>query len=482
MEKASDEQMETDEWDQAEAELVVPSKSKAIDLASVHYYTILTSQQIETKMQTLIHDSSEMLSLPADTVTILLIYYKWNWEKLQTEWFANEEKVRKSCGLPLSGSIQKALAPSQCPICFSDITSANSDSLACGHTFCASCWAGHLQSQLAAAKACLLARCPEEGCSLRVGPSLFKKHLPAADFSKYQKYLLITFTDDNRSVRWCPRPGCGLLVENAGPKSIEVSCKCEYVFCFDCMAEGHLPVDCETNKKWFDKHTAESGNVNWMKANTKPCPKCKLPIEKNQGCNHMTCSQCRYEFCWICMGDWIAHKGNYNCNAINKELLVSQEDAKTQLQKYIFYVERYENHRKAMAKAEEQKPLIAEFALLLNQTRGIDFIDTQFLYEALDTLKNTRRVLSNSYIFGYYLKNVKEVRLFEFLQQDLEFNCERLHEMVERKKDEFFDPDEVSNCPFFKYKSELMDLCGVIKKFYERFIDGIKVGLASGNY
>ena len=79
-----------------------------------------------------------------------------------------------------------------------------------------------------------------------------------------------------------------------------------------------VQVDCTTVKKWVIKNSAESENLNWILANTKPCPKCKRPIEKNQGCMHMTCSQCRLEFCWLCLGSWAEHGertgGFYACN------------------------------------------------------------------------------------------------------------------------------------------------------------------------
>ncbi len=79
-----------------------------------------------------------------------------------------------------------------------------------------------------------------------------------------------------------------------------------------------MQVSCETVTKWLTKNSAESENMNWILANTKPCPKCSRPIEKNQGCMHMTCSQCKFEFCWLCQGDWKEHGertgGFYACN------------------------------------------------------------------------------------------------------------------------------------------------------------------------
>lgn len=36
------------------------------------------------------------------------------------------------------------------------------------------------------------------------------------------------------------------------------------------------------------------------------CPKCKVFIEKAGGCDHMTCSQCSYQFCYGCSADYKA--------------------------------------------------------------------------------------------------------------------------------------------------------------------------------
>ena len=64
----------------------------------------------------------------------------------------------------------------------------------------------------------------------------------------------------------------------------------------------------------------------WVAANTKKCPRCQTPIEKDEGCNHMNCRKCRKEFCWICMQDWSLHSDNtggyFQCNRFIANLKV----------------------------------------------------------------------------------------------------------------------------------------------------------------
>ncbi|UJR32731.1 hypothetical protein I4U23_020190 [Adineta vaga] len=53
--------------------------------------------------------------------------------------------------------------------------------------------------------------------------------------------------------------------------------------------------------------------MEWITQNTKECPKCHFRIEKNDGCDHMTCIKCHYEFCWSCRADFdlIRKNGNH---------------------------------------------------------------------------------------------------------------------------------------------------------------------------
>lgn len=128
---------------------------------------------------------------------------------------------------------------------------------------------------------------------MKVGHTVFERFLSQTPETKatYWRWLCKSFTDENKNIRWCPNPNCEFCCEreNLSRMLYEVQCNCGMLFCFQCSQISHKPCDCETATKWLQKASAESENVTWIQANCKACPKCKKNIEKNQGCNHMTC-------------------------------------------------------------------------------------------------------------------------------------------------------------------------------------------------
>jgi len=82
-------------------------------------------------------------------------------------------------------------------------------------------------------------------------------------------------------------------LQKKAKKSKIVKCKNGHKFCFFCL-KNH-----EENEK-CDEEMDKDFKI-WMKNRiVKRCPKCRLWTEKNEGCNHMTCSQCKTQWCWLC--------------------------------------------------------------------------------------------------------------------------------------------------------------------------------------
>jgi ariadne-1 len=62
----------------------------------------------------------------------------------------------------------------------------------------------------------------------------------------------------------------------------------EHKFCFGCIIDSdHRPVVCGIALLWLKKCRDDSETANWIKSNTKECPKCMSTIEKNGGCKYV---------------------------------------------------------------------------------------------------------------------------------------------------------------------------------------------------
>jgi len=212
-------------------------------------------------------------------------------------------------------------------------------SLGCKHFFCLGCWKNFLTVAINEGPSCLSMKCPFPKCKLTINESLVQQTADIKEQQKYEKYLARSFVDDNPSIKWCPSPDCGKTVHvpDQDGTATSVKCSCGHNFCFKCNLESHSPCSCEQIKNWNQKATDESETANYLVANTKDCPKCQRSIEKNGGCNHMVCSFCQFEFCWVCMEDWkkfhsAEHNtgGFYQCNRYKPEELEKREKLKKQ--------------------------------------------------------------------------------------------------------------------------------------------------------
>lgn len=470
-------------------------------------YTVMKEEEIAKLQEDYITEVSTVLSISKSDACLLLPHFHWRAEELKDEWFADEDKVREKAGLfkkPIVDHNARANLRITCGICFEEY---NYDrcilSASCGHPFCRDCWAGYISTTICdGGPACLRLTCPEPSCSAAVGPDLIQKVLlitnREAEYGKYKAYLLRSYVEDHRKIKWCPAPNCNCAIQFdafGGMVSYGVSCLCSHRYCWNCTEENHRPVDCETVGKWILKNEVDSQNAKWILVNSKPCPKCKRPIEKNKGCNHMTCtSPCGYQFCWLCLGPNEGHRGCY-CNSYRPWSVGNPEASrnastvererkrpKVYLERYVHYYERWENNGRSMAKAvEDFNKVKTEDIMVLGEIQGnTKESEYDFIIEAWQQIIECRQVLRWTYAYGYYMDEdayAKKV-LFECLQGHAEFSLERLHNCAESELQQFLVLSSPADGEKFnEFRTKLMGLTKVTGTYFNRLVTALEEGL-----
>ena len=192
----------------------------------------------------------------------------------------------------------------------------------CKHFFCVDCWKEYLKEKINNANVYKLS-CMDHECNFILEPKFIKKILDNDNdlLEKYDRFLSRqNLMNSNKKIKFCPFPDCDGYAEKKFSKYVK--CNKGHEFCFECLAPPHGMKGCA---KIIDK-----GFEEW-KAHTlvKRCPNCKFWTEKNEGCNHMTCSQCKFQWCWVCEKECVA--GHYEfgpCKGLHFERVNNDEDAK----------------------------------------------------------------------------------------------------------------------------------------------------------
>ena len=325
-------------------------------------FEVLTVHSLKEYQLTIIKEIQDTLNFnDINDVLICCWYYKWNKSQLMDEYLTNPNKVLLKCGVK-SSKINKNIQRNgkfYCYLCLYEYNIKNTIHIGCGHQFCVNCFSKYLETKLLElGPQCILTRCIEPKCKKTIISKYWIKYLTNKYKNKYNEYLLHSFVSNQSKLRWCPGNDCNYAVkcDIGSMEQVNIKCLCGHEWCFSCRKANHLPCSCELANKWLVLHKTDSENVTWARAHGKECKKCGNYIEKNQGCNHMTC-RCGYEFCWLCKKEWksvggYGHKCNKPQEVIDEEN--EQERMKNYLQRFMHYFTRYDSHDKSAQFAQSK--------------------------------------------------------------------------------------------------------------------------------
>ena len=213
-----------------------------------------------------------------------------------------EEYANKACQLTVRKL--ESVCEVNCSVCLTPVEEPKElfRLECCGHAFHTDCIAMQVKPDTLT----FPVQCADKDCS---------KDLVLKDFENLQKQLnfrlkelvsasLKNHMEKNRDTYTnCPTPDCRMIYAIATDEGKPFTCSdCAVVTCTKCHKQYHTGISCEMYSAGQPK-TDEEMLEEWIQedpTNRKKCPKCSTPIEKNEGCKHITCT-CGAHMCWLCL-------------------------------------------------------------------------------------------------------------------------------------------------------------------------------------
>lgn len=183
-----------------------------------------------------------------------------------------------------------------CIICFEKRRSDEFISTSCGCRACSDCHLHWARSQLEQTPAVL--RCPMPQCMTPLSTTDLLSVLDQDTQEQLEEAQTLSLIRSSPEYRHCPvcnTPGF------ASTKQRHFLC----LHCHKCWQEAGLQL--ANPIQLLVTLWSELQSNLWKRVVCKQCPSCSAFIEKNEGCKHMECFKCGYEFCWLCFQEWKTH-------------------------------------------------------------------------------------------------------------------------------------------------------------------------------
>ena len=194
-----------------------------------------------------------------------------------------------------------------CAICLEDTNEGNR--LQCGHFCCDNCMYNYLKTEIESAKVAKL-QCFIKDCDYVLNEDFILSQLRGNKIliDKYKVFKQRAEIFLSKDKKFCPEPDCNSYLQQSKDKYVQ--CENGHKYCYICLKKWHGKSPC-------DEELDKDFQI-WKKDKVvKQCPRCKIYTEKNEGCNHMTCTECKYQWCWLCEGEYQeGHFRRGTCNGL----------------------------------------------------------------------------------------------------------------------------------------------------------------------
>ncbi|KAF2432679.1 hypothetical protein EJ08DRAFT_585096 [Tothia fuscella] len=147
--------------------------------------------------------------------------------------------------------------------------------------------------------------CPGD-CPATLQPEDMRNLATPEQLERYQHLSFRSALGNMPDFVWCMAPGCDSGQIHTQEDGTILNCvACNSKSCVDCNRLWHEGETCEDYKlrtgTTEDHEKASEAEV--LKI-SKECPGCKMRLQKEGGCEHITC-ECNYQFCWLCLVSYI---------------------------------------------------------------------------------------------------------------------------------------------------------------------------------
>ncbi|KAI0886553.1 uncharacterized protein GGS22DRAFT_115117 [Annulohypoxylon maeteangense] len=185
-----------------------------------------------------------------------------------------------------------------CSVCWCQ--AENSIQTRCGHIYCLDCFENLCMTSTTKDTATLIQCVGESGSCLKtLSLSELQQHLSSTAFEELLERSFASYVRLNpESLKYCPTVDCGYFYRVSTTSKMRTCPHCLEQVCTSCNGQ-HGAMTCGDYKELITGGYKAFQKLK-KKIGIKDCPRCKTPLEKIEGCNHMTC-RCGAHICWVCL-------------------------------------------------------------------------------------------------------------------------------------------------------------------------------------